>query len=366
VHPDKDYGYIIDYYGVLGALDDALATYSSFDDFDPDDLKGTLTDIKEEIGKLPQRHAELWDIFKTVKNKRDAEAYQQLLADEAIRVIFYDKLRAYARTLKMALSSAAFHEEEPKKQLAQYKEDLAFFLKLRKAVLTRYSDQVDYKRYEGQIQKLIDQHISSSGVEQIVSMVDIFDTEAFQEEVEKTIGDRAKADKIASRTAKHISERLEEDPAFYRKFSEMLEEAIRDFKEKRMTELQYLNKLKDLMQKVLNREDSSLPAALAGHSEAQAFYGLALEELENLTPLELEAEKKQQLALAFALTSDQLIKDMIVVDWVQKQDVQNEMSRDLGDILIDSLEAEGLSPDYKQVDHLVDRIIANAKKRYKS
>lgn len=366
VHPDKDYGYIIDYYGVLGALDDALATYSSFDDFDPDDLKGTLTDIKEEIGKLPQRHTELWDIFKTVKNKRDAEAYQQLLADEAIRLSFYDKLRAYARTLKMALSSAAFHEEEPKKQLAQYKEDLAFFLKLRKAVLTRYSDQVDYKRYEGQIQKLIDQHISSSGVEQIVSMVDIFDTEAFQEEVEKTIGDRAKADKIASRTARHISERLEEDPAFYRKFSEMLEEAIRDFKEKRMTELQYLNKLKDLMQKVLNREDSSLPAALAGHSEAQAFYGLALEELGNLVPSELEAEKKQQLALAFALGSDQLIKDMIVVDWVQKQDVQGQMSISLSDIIIDSLEAEGLSPDFDQVYHLVDRIIANAKKRYKS
>jgi type I restriction enzyme R subunit len=56
VYPDKDYGYIIDYYGVIEKLDEALEMYSSFEDFDNDDLVGTLTNINEEIKKLPQKY----------------------------------------------------------------------------------------------------------------------------------------------------------------------------------------------------------------------------------------------------------------------------------------------------------------------
>ena len=38
IYPDKEFGYIIDYYGVIENLDDALEMYSSFEDFDNDDL----------------------------------------------------------------------------------------------------------------------------------------------------------------------------------------------------------------------------------------------------------------------------------------------------------------------------------------
>ena len=127
VFPDKDYGYIIDYYGVIENLDDALELYSSFEDFDNDDLMGTLTNINEEIKKLPQKYSELWDIFKTNSNKRDAEAYQLLLKDEVIRVVFYEKLAAYAKILKLAFSSIVFHKITEDKTIQRYKDDLAFF-----------------------------------------------------------------------------------------------------------------------------------------------------------------------------------------------------------------------------------------------
>ena len=111
INPDKEFGYIIDNYGVIENLDDTLELYSSFEDFDADDLEGTMVNIADEIKKLPQKHSELWDIFKTVANKRDAEAYQLLLKDEAIRVAFYDKLAAFAKALKLALSSIQFHKQ---------------------------------------------------------------------------------------------------------------------------------------------------------------------------------------------------------------------------------------------------------------
>ena len=51
VYTDKEYGYIIDYYGVIENLDSALEMYSTFEDFENEDLVGTLTNINEEIKK---------------------------------------------------------------------------------------------------------------------------------------------------------------------------------------------------------------------------------------------------------------------------------------------------------------------------
>jgi type I restriction enzyme R subunit len=131
---------------VIENLDDAMQLYSSFEEFDDDDLIGTLTNINDEIRKLPQKHSELWDLFKTVANKRDAEAYQQLLKDVAVRVLFYDKLAAFAKGLKLALSSIQFYKEVDEKTIKRYKDDLTMFLKLRIAVVERYSDKFDYHR----------------------------------------------------------------------------------------------------------------------------------------------------------------------------------------------------------------------------
>jgi type I restriction enzyme, R subunit len=365
IYPDKDYGYIIDYYGVLGALDEALEIYSSFDEFDKEDLEGTLNVITDEIKKLPQKHSEVWDIFKTIGNKKDAEAYQQLLRDEAIRVVFYDKLAAFARILKMALSSIQFHKQTEEKTINRYKEDIAFFLKLRSAVLQRYSDNIDYKQYEGQIQKLIDTHIQTEEVKIITELVDIFDREKFQQEVEKTISLAAKADKIASRTAKHISEKMEEDPAFYKKFSELLKDTIREYEEKRLSELQYLNKVKDLMESVLSRTDSDIPETLRDKDIARAFYGIGREGLNDKLD---DEELLKVISSEIALSVDEIIKKLMKVDWQNPSniDIQKKMIHLIGDYLIDEVRNKyKLDISYDEIDMIAERCLDVAKIRYK-
>ena len=42
LYDGKDYGYIVDYRGLLGELDQALTNYASLDGFDPEDLTGAL------------------------------------------------------------------------------------------------------------------------------------------------------------------------------------------------------------------------------------------------------------------------------------------------------------------------------------
>ena len=369
IYPDKEFGYIIDYYGVIENLDDALLLYSSFEDFDTDDLEGTLVNISEELKKLPQKHSELWDIFKTIANKRDAEAYQLLLRDEAIRVLFYDKLASFAKALKLALSSIQFHKEVEEKTINRYKEDISMFMKLRIAVVERYSDAIDYKQYEGQIQKLIDTHITSEKVETITELVNIFDKEKFQQEVENTTGKAAKADKIASRTAKHITEKMEEDPAFYKKFSQMLKETIADYEAKRISEVQYLNRVQEIMNNVLAHSDSDIPEVLNDRDVAKAFYGLTVDSLSEKVD---DGIVRKEISTQTAIWIDELIKkavldnDKPIIDWQYKSNITGKLLIEIGDYLIDEVRDKySIDLSFGEMDEMANKCIEVAKLRYK-
>lgn len=369
IYPDKEFGYIIDYYGVIENLDDALQLYSSFEDFDDEDLAGTLTNISDEIKKLPQKHSDLWAIFKTIANKRDAEAYQQLLKDEAIRALFYDKLAAFAKSLKIALSSIQFHKDVEEKIINRYKEDLTMFLKLRLAVVERYSDEINYKQYEGQIQKLIDTHITTEKIETITELVNIFDKNKFQQEVENTTGKAAKADKIASRTAKHITEKMDEDPAFYKKFSQMLKETIADYEAKRISEAQYLSRTQDIMNNVLAHTDDDIPEQLSNRDVAKAFYGLTAEALSGKIQDNVVCK---EISTQTALQIDDLIQKSVldngkpIIDWQFKTNITGKLLIDIGDYLIDEVRDKyNVDLSFKEMDKIADDCIEVAKIRYK-
>lgn len=369
IYPDKEFGYIIDYYGVIENLDDALQLYSSFEDFDDEDLAGTLTNISDEIKKLPQKHSDLWDIFKAIANKRDAEAYQQLLKDEAIRVLFYDKLAAFAKGLKLALSSIQFHKEVEEKVINRYKEDLTMFLKLRLAVVERYSDEIDYKQYEGQIQKLIDTHITTEKIETITELVNIFDKDKFQQEVEKAIGDDAKADRIESRTAKHIAEKMDEDPAFYKKFSQMLKDVIEEYEAGRISSAERLKRSHDIMNSVLAHTDNDIPEQLKDRDVAKAFYGLTVEALSEKIQDNIV---RKEVATQTALQIDDLIQDSVldngkaIIDWQYKTNITGKLLIEIGDYLIDEVRDKyNLDLPFKDMDKIAEDCIEVAKIRYK-
>jgi type I restriction enzyme R subunit len=369
IYPDKEFGYIIDYYGVIENLDDALQLYSSFEDFDNEDLNGTLTNIADEIKKLPQKHSDLWDIFKAITNKRDAEAYEQLLKDEAIRVLFYDKLAAFARSFKLALSSIQFHRDVEEKIINRYKEDLSMFLKLRLAVIERFSDQIDYKQYEGQIQKLIDTHITTEKIETITELVNIFDKDKFQQEVENTTGKAAKADKIASRTAKHITEKMDEDPAFYKKFSQMLKETIADYEERRINEAQYLARVREIMNNVLAHTDIDIPVQLKNKDVAKAFYGLTSEALS--VKIQDDIIRKE-ISIQTALNIDELIQTSVldngkpIVDWQFKTNITGKLLIEIGDYLIDEVRDKyNVDISFEEMDKIAYDCLEVAKIRYK-
>ncbi|MEG1405104.1 MAG: DUF3387 domain-containing protein, partial [Alistipes sp.] len=339
-------------------------------DFDAEDFEGTYTDITEEVAKLPQRHSELCDIFKSIANKRDLDAYGDLLRAEDIRARFYEKLTAYAKCLKIALSSIEFHKATAESEISKYKEDLAMFLKLRSAVQERYSDTIDYKQYEGQIQKLIDTHIESGEVKIITELVNIFDKERFAEEVEKITGKAAKADTIASRTARHITENMDTDPVFYKKFSQLLKETIAAYEQGRINEIEYLRQVTEYMDKVLSHTDSDIPASIQDNNAARAYFGLSFEVYKAVAKdigIDLKA-----LALETANTIDSIIKRYVtdnektVVDWQNKGQLIGKMKIEIEDYLIDEVKRKYEIPmTFDDMDMIIDRCTDVAKLWFK-
>lgn len=360
----KEFGYIIDYAGILGELDQALTTYSALDGFDEDDLAGALVSIHEEVAKLPQRHADLWDLFKEVKNQHDEEAYEQLLADEKRRESFYERLAAYGKTLSIALSSEQFIASTPEKKLQSYKNDLKRFTNLKASVKLRYAESVDYRDFEPKIKKLLDTHISASEVVRLNEPVNIFDEQAFKQVVEEqgeTRTTAAKADMIAHATKKAISERLEQDPAFYEKFSKLIQQAIDDFRAQRISDLEYLNKVSEIKDAVVNRRSDDAPARLAGHDHALALYGV----LKPYVAGHVKAEEAAAtLAADAAVDIWAIIQRNKKVGFWDDLDAQRRTMNEIDDYLYDEVKGKkGVMLTTGEMDDIIDRTMQLARHR---
>jgi len=362
----KDFGYIIDYVGVLGELDQALTTYSALEGFEAADLEGALTSIHTEANALPQRHAELWDLFKTVKNRQDEEAFEQLLANEKLRADFYARLLAYAKTLAIALSSVRFITETPEQKLRAYKNDLKRFVNLKAAVKLRYAESVDYRDFEPRIQKLLDTHISASEVVQLNAPVNIFDEAAFQKVVEeqgagseKNLG--AKADMIAHATRRAINERLEKDPAFYEKFSRLIQQAIDDYRAKRLSDLEYLQRVTEIKDAVVSRKGDDLPPALNGDADAAAVYGLLRPFVANHIG---DVEQAQNTTAEAAMAVWNIFRRNRKVGYWDDLDAQRRTMNEIDDYLYDEVKGvRGISLSTEEMDEIIEKTMQLARHR---
>lgn len=360
----KKYGYIIDYYGVLKELDDALGVYSNYDEEGKSVFHETLIPVVDKIADLPQKSSDLWDMFKTIPNKRDLEAYAQSLRLEDRRHEFYDRLTAFSSVLRLALSTKAFHETTDGKTIQRYKEDMRMFAKLRTAVQLRYSDAIDYKKYEARIEKLINRHVESDEVKIITKLVNIFDKENFQKEIDKVVGTAAKADTIASRTSKYITENMDSDPAFYKKFSQLIKETIEAYEQGRLNENDYLERMLQFKEDVLNHTDSEMPAELEHSNTAKAYYGIALENYKRMFPEQPVKEMALATSKAFEriIRENVIIDDAVIVDWQSKIDIVGKTKIALEDELIDNVKRKyGLDFSFNDMDVIIDGCVDVAK-----
>jgi type I restriction enzyme R subunit len=359
--PEKPFGFIIDYTGVLKNLGAALASYDALQGFNEEEIAQSIVAIRDEANRVPGTHAALLDVFKSISNAFDAEAYARLLADHAIREEFYDRLSDFGRAFTVALASPSFVEGTKPELLKRWKNDLSRFTSLRAAVSLRYADRVDWHQYEKRIRQLLDRHVVAREVVNLVEPLNIFDDIAIEaRRKDRVESDASLADTIAHQLTRSIEEKWDEDPIFFEKFSKLIRDTIADFHKGRITDLVYLSEVRSLREKVQNRHDDAdpTPAILRSDTHAQAFWGLARRNLEK------GGIGDSSLAAEIALKVSKIVQQRRKVGWQNDRDVENLIRNDIDDFFFGELRGKReLLIDPAVLDAVVDDVLASARVR---
>jgi type I restriction enzyme R subunit len=211
----------------------------------------------------------------------------------------------------------------------------------------------------------LDTHVSAEGVDQITPPVNIFEQEQFKAELEKLQTTASKADTIAHRTQRTITEKMDEDPVFYRRFSKILQEAIEAYRAQRISDSEYLKQATEVMNSVLSRTGDSLPPALQGRDVAKAFYGVVSEVFDGLQMKEDAVPfGTANVAADLAVRIDEVIEKKLEVDWRAKADLQNEMRNAIEDLLYETRAKEGVPLSAQDMDAIIERALDIARNRY--
>ena len=358
----KDYGLIVDYRGLIEQLDTAMDLYSGagLENFDGGDLKGVVVDVMSAVGNVRSAYSNLCELLAPVLGKMDTEEIEVFLADNKIREQFYNLLCIFGKSLSVVLNSDKAYEAMPRNELKKYQDTFILFSKIRRSVKIRYCDAIDNSEYEPLMQNLLDTHLSVAGLKQITSPVDILNKAGLEKELDELGSLRAKADAIHSKMTKSISEKYDENPAYYDSFSKRIKEALQEYKDKVVTESEYLAKMRSIMEDYRRgTTDISYPEAIKDNVHAQAFFGVVTAIFS-----EYDTGVSADVAAEISLEITVIIERHSKIDWTHNKTIHDRIAQDIDDLFFNYEKEQGLKLPFDVVDKVIENIKTVALRRF--
>ena len=271
---DKEYGYIIDYKDLFSRLEGAIGDYTSgaLDGYDAADVAGLLTDrVAKAQERLEETREKVKALCEPVMAPRDTKDYlhyfcghdttdkSALVDNEPKRVALYQSvaalMRAYAN-LANEMAEAGYSLEEAER----IKEEVTHYTKMREEVKIASGDYLDMKRYEPAMRHLLDRYIRADDSEVVSSFENLGLIELIVKQgkgaLEKLPGGlkkdpEAMAETIENNMRKLIIEENPVNPKYYEQMSELLDALIEERRQKAIDYQEYLEKVKQLSQQVV-------------------------------------------------------------------------------------------------------------------
>ncbi|WPZ02538.1 type I restriction endonuclease subunit R [Idiomarina sp. OXR-189] len=348
LHPDKKFGLLIDYRGILSELDTTIQEYQDLASrtqggYDIDDIDGLYQQMSTEYKRLPQLYKELWAIFDGVKNKSDTEALRHALLprmeeingemvdkNQKRREDFYEALTAFATCLKVALQSATFFEDKSftDKDRRQYKETVKQLSSLRQTVQQDSGERISYDEYAHEVKKLLNKHVvgvevrDSEGVYEVGKMGQKQTPEDWTED--KT---RNETDIIKTRVTKMIEQELGDDPYAQEAFSKLLREAIEEAEKLFDHPLKQYMLFREFEEQVQERRLDDIPERLTGNHHAQAYYGVFKKHLpEAFTVMDEQAQDKW---VEIAFDVDNIVSQSVAENSINPNNIEADIRKKL-------------------------------------
>jgi len=351
----KDYGFIIDYRGLIKQLNDAMAVYSGagLDNFDQKDLKGALQDVLTLVSQIKSSFTRLQDLFRTVRNTGDMGEYEKLLVEPRERKGFYKLLNDFSKNLTYCLQSAEAYKAIGEEQIKTYKRWLTFYQKLKRSLMIIHSESVDFREYLPLMRNLMDNHVGATDILQITDPVNILDTSAVEAELNKLESDRSKAEAIRSKITRSISKRMDENPVLFKKFYKSIQQTIEDYKTKRLTEAQYLSAMREHQHQFVNLEDGTrYPDKIRNNPHAQVFYSMLKEDMEQNKTRNIPDSEYANLSE----TVEGYVRETIKVGYEHNADIHNQIESNIIDALFNFFNNNGIDINPELMEGLTKKL----------
>jgi len=146
----------------------------------------------------------------------------------------------------------------------------------------------------------------------------------------------------------------------YKRLSEMIDEAIAEHRAKRLSDIEYLERIRKTLAELRGKSSSDLPEILSYRDEAKAFYGVIKEPLSGYNISGLTPEL---FAAETALKLEDIISEHKIRDWTKNQDVNNVILNELEDYLFSLKGRYELAMDLDLIESLTNQVLAIAKRR---
>lgn len=359
VYKGKDFGLIVDYWGVFGKLNSAIDMYddaeSGMNEFDKSDIDGAIFGPVDEKNKLASAYENLISLFVRVKDSKSSDDWQKALADEKVRRDFYNRLKEFANLLNLALSNRDVFVEVGFDLIEKYRSEYLFYKKLKDGVMRRYDDEVDLSKYEQGIKNLIDTFVNATEIVNVVKPVSIGDEKAMKKLLESMDSNESRADAIKTRIESKLKQIRYEDPLLFEEFSHKIKKTIEQYNETRDADSYYANMeiMADDFRNGIMSQD--YPSQISNDSDAKAFYGAVITKIKSYNNMQVTPEMEEIIA-SYSFKIKDVVSKNAKRDWKHNEVVHKAIHRGLDDCLFDLFDEMGITIDKSNID-LLDLII---------
>ncbi len=271
---DKDFGYIVDYKDLFKSVENAIAVYSadeldlSSDGVDPNVLlQDRLKKGKERLDNSIEILSLLCEPVAPPKGELEhiqffcgnTEIESDLKDREPHRAALYKAAALMARSyanIADELEQAGFSKDD----VERIRRELKHYLDVREIVRKASGETLDLKPYEADMRHLIDTYIEADEPRTIspfdgLSLLDLIVKTGIAEAITNQLGalkgnKEAIAETIENNVRSKIIKESLNDPEFYARMSELLDELIRERKEKALDYEDYLKRIAEIAKMV--------------------------------------------------------------------------------------------------------------------
>lgn len=297
---DKQYGYIIDYKDLFKSLQKSITDYTSavFDGYDEEDVKGLLKDRHTESKEALETALEaIRAMCEPVHPKEEPNFISYFCGNtenpDDVAATAEKRVNLYKAVVKLIRAFANVANEMHRlgysdAETTKIKEEVRYYSDLRETIKRASGDYLDFKRFEPGMRQLMDMYLDANASKKISdfenkSLVELI--VKLSDELADTTGEKkrgrqtAVAETIENNVRKVINEESQTNPKYYERMSKLLDEIIQQRKQETLDYQNYLEKIKELAERVSDpSQGASYPASINTQAKRALYDNLDRDE----------------------------------------------------------------------------------------